>query len=348
MTGALRALLTEIVDYAGLFPPAALPLGEAIRNYVRYRQSADAWMLGRFIIPVAKLPALDEFAAEFLGPPSPLRLTVIGRGGEAGVEFTPNLAGDLAAMAAFEARHAGGQAATGARPVVVDAVEIRLPAAVVRDECTADLVRLLATARSAFADAGLAHVPLACEAPAGGERLRLNEIAAGGISFHNTKLALERRGTPADRVTLKVRCGGTTPDAFPSTAELAQLIAMAAGAEMGVPLKFTAGLHHPLPRFDPGSGARMHGFINVFAAVALAATHGLDADPLAALLDDDNPARFRFTDDALVWRPRESAGAAEFAVPLAELRQIRTAAALGFGSCSFDEPREDLQALGWS
>jgi hypothetical protein len=32
MSAGLRALLTGIVDYAGLFPPAKLPLDQAIRN----------------------------------------------------------------------------------------------------------------------------------------------------------------------------------------------------------------------------------------------------------------------------------------------------------------------------
>jgi len=57
---AVRALLTGIVDYAGLFPPAALDMPRAVRNYAAYRGSDDAWMLGRFVVPVARL---DEFAA---------------------------------------------------------------------------------------------------------------------------------------------------------------------------------------------------------------------------------------------------------------------------------------------
>ena len=58
MSNALRALLTGIVDYAGLFPPAALDLPTAVRNYQSYRSSDDRWMLGRFVVGVAKLPEL--------------------------------------------------------------------------------------------------------------------------------------------------------------------------------------------------------------------------------------------------------------------------------------------------
>ena len=55
----LRALMRRLVDYAGLFPPAALPMEAAARQYATHLASTDAWMLGRFVVPVERL---DEFA----------------------------------------------------------------------------------------------------------------------------------------------------------------------------------------------------------------------------------------------------------------------------------------------
>lgn len=52
---ALRALVAGAVDYAGLFPPASLDMAAAVQNYAAYRASDDAWMLGRFVVPVARL-----------------------------------------------------------------------------------------------------------------------------------------------------------------------------------------------------------------------------------------------------------------------------------------------------
>ena len=43
------------VDYAGLFPPAQLPLADALAEYRRALAGADAWMLGRFIVPAVQL-----------------------------------------------------------------------------------------------------------------------------------------------------------------------------------------------------------------------------------------------------------------------------------------------------
>ena len=55
-----RALMVGAVDYAGLFPPAQLPLADALAEYRRALAGADAWMLGRFIVPAVQLPALAD------------------------------------------------------------------------------------------------------------------------------------------------------------------------------------------------------------------------------------------------------------------------------------------------
>lgn len=55
---AVHALLAGAIDYAGLFPPAALDLPTALANYRGYQAGPDAWALGRFVVPVASLPEL--------------------------------------------------------------------------------------------------------------------------------------------------------------------------------------------------------------------------------------------------------------------------------------------------
>jgi hypothetical protein len=55
MVQSMRALLANLIDYAGLYPPAALPLPEVIANYERYLLSPDAWMLNRLVLPIERL-----------------------------------------------------------------------------------------------------------------------------------------------------------------------------------------------------------------------------------------------------------------------------------------------------
>jgi len=56
---ALQELLTGLVDYAGLFPPAGLAMGTAVANYAGYRAGQDAFALGRFVTPVARFAKLE-------------------------------------------------------------------------------------------------------------------------------------------------------------------------------------------------------------------------------------------------------------------------------------------------
>lgn len=52
---AAQALLSGCIDYAGLFPPAGLDLATTLQEYARYRQGADAWALGRLVLPAGSL-----------------------------------------------------------------------------------------------------------------------------------------------------------------------------------------------------------------------------------------------------------------------------------------------------
>lgn len=60
---AIRTLMWKAIDYAGVFPPAALPVADAVRNYARYMGSADAWALGTFVLPLDRLEEFDAAAA---------------------------------------------------------------------------------------------------------------------------------------------------------------------------------------------------------------------------------------------------------------------------------------------
>src|SRR5271168_4777730 len=58
---ALRALLSGLIDYAGMFPPAKLSLEEAAHNFLQYARGPQAWMLGKFVVPAAQVVELRRF-----------------------------------------------------------------------------------------------------------------------------------------------------------------------------------------------------------------------------------------------------------------------------------------------
>ncbi len=57
---SLRILLEHMVDYAGLYPPASLPMAQAVRNFHKYLESDWAWMLGKFIVDAKQLDLWHE------------------------------------------------------------------------------------------------------------------------------------------------------------------------------------------------------------------------------------------------------------------------------------------------
>lgn len=149
---------------------------------------------------------------------------------------------------------------------------------------------------------------------------------------------------PLDRIEgcfAKIRTGGLTPDAIPSSGTLARFLSEAAARR--IPFKATAGLHHPLRSrhaltYAAGSPqATMHGFLNLFVA-AVFAWNGLGTDALHEILEETSADAFDFQDDQLCWR-RE-------ALSTAQVRAGRRDFAHSFGSCSFEEPVSDLRELG--
>ncbi len=64
-TRTIKVLLNEIIDYAGLFPPSALSMTEAVKNYAAYKNSDFSWMLGKFVVPVGRLDVFLDDAKDF-------------------------------------------------------------------------------------------------------------------------------------------------------------------------------------------------------------------------------------------------------------------------------------------
>lgn len=79
---SIRALLAGAIDYAGLFPPAGLPMSDSVINYATYRNSNYSWMLGRFVCPVSRLDEFVESARDFFPREAgdPWKISALGTG----------------------------------------------------------------------------------------------------------------------------------------------------------------------------------------------------------------------------------------------------------------------------
>ena len=108
----LHALLAGAIDYAGLFPPAALEMREAVARYADYRGTAESWALGRFVVPLSRVDELSSAKREIGAKGHAWRLSVL---------LGENAALDGARIRAFNAAHPGS--------ALIDSAEIKLAVA---------------------------------------------------------------------------------------------------------------------------------------------------------------------------------------------------------------------------
>jgi hypothetical protein len=87
---------------------------------------------------------------------------------------------------------------------------------------------------------------------------------------------------------------------------------------------------------DAATGFAMHGFFNLLVAAALASD--VSVGDLAAVVAEEDPQAFSFDRTSLRWRHRH--------VDIGELGRMRAKVFHGYGSCSVQEPVDDLTALG--
>jgi hypothetical protein len=294
----LRSFLAEIIDYAGLFPPASLPMATAVANYAEYLSGPDRDLLGRFVVPASRLAELSDIAGDLLpshGHADPWRLSVL---------VGDDTAADAKSISEFNAIH--GEGSTAGR-AICDSVELHARQAV----DVTQAVSLFPPSLRLFFEI----TPDADPAPL------IREVAA-------------------HHAAAKIRTGGVTETAFPSSVRLIHFIAACNAA--GIPFKATAGLHHLIRSdytltYEPDSQcATMYGYLNLFLAAALIRKAGSESEA-RELLEERNFAAFEIGSDALCWRGHT--------LSMDDLNETRSRFALSFGSCSFREPVDEARAL---
>jgi hypothetical protein len=282
-----------------MFPPCGLSLEPALKNQAEYVRSPDTWMLASFVLPIERFNPTKQLLSQF-DAQHPLCVAALG----------PKTANAETFLAALDDANAAIRSLSrhNVDLISISHLEMFLPADV-------DVLSLK-KARSILGD-----LPVFWEAPTD----RADQTIALLAEFNSA----------ADFPIFgyKLRTGGVTADAFPTSTQIANVLVTPAMHQL--PIKFTAGLHHPFRQYRDEVQTKMHGFLNVLGAAVLAAEHRWDANQTASMLEDENVDSFSFTDDFFAWR--------EWRIDTKRL-QYRRQFVVSFGSCSFNEPRDDLRA----
>jgi hypothetical protein len=309
----LRTFLTGLIDYAGLFPPARLPLAEALASYHSYLSHPFADLVARFVIPIgqweAALPLLEApFSLVKAGKVPPYAFSLLMKVPEKPENFPQEMRRQM--------QSAKLSAKRGAGAVRVDALEVAPPPLFFRDSVHRKILADLHDEwKSEFPQSSVF-----LEAP--WDAIPDDILATLGA---------------VPEACLKWRTGGLAPAAVPSTEKLAH--ALVFGVQEKCSAKFTAGLHQPLRHFDYKVGAKVHGFMNVFCAVAAARFSKADVKEVQRVLEVESAEDFVCTAEHL--------GVQNHLFRWEQWEALRTESALSFGSCSVEEPLEALTHMGW-
>ena len=281
---ATDSLLSGLIDYAGLYPPAGLDMQTAVRNYLAYKTNSDAALLGRFIVDSRRLSELREVAGDAIAD---LPLSII----TSSLEDVSDIA-----QLRMDGFH-------------IESVEVR---------------------------------------PDGLDEIGLKTVwrpPGTTVYFEVPIMPLDLEVLTSIRMVgarVKIRMGGITTAAVPSSEAIAAMLTALAGRDLE--FKATAGLHHPIRGSHPfthepdSETGMMHGFLNLFLAAADVYFGGTE-DRAHQILDEQDTEAFSMTVDTIGWRSLQ--WSAE------QLRTVRSEFAISFGSCSFEEPIGDMERMGW-
>ena len=312
----LKIFLEKIIDYAGTYPPANLDLKTVFNNYLEYiKNSPYNWMLSKFVCAASNLNELDKIIQDNkIIIANPVTFTIIGSSSVHSSEFLDSLNRDAELMKTFADKYS--------ESINIGAYEVRLPSDIFSmkgDNVLFDFIKL-----------------------ASGQ---LGKILGGTIPvFFESKpddnlpslaQAIESFNASGGKAGFKLRTGGVEASAFPAPEKIA--LAVKTCRDFKIPMKCTAGLHHPIRHYNESVKTKMYGFINVFGGGVLHCCHELDADVLIEILTDGNAGNFKFTDNSFHWK--------NYYVLASEVEETRRGFMVSFGSCSFDEPVDDLKKL---
>jgi hypothetical protein len=316
---SLDILTRGLFDYAGMFPPAALDFEAALAESARFPTALHRpGLVGNdLVLKASDLVRLDDKALEAAGwqPGRPCTVCLVG------VDLA-DAARVAADAVAWNDRHREGQF-----PRRITAVEASFDGELGADVADA--------ARQAAGDIRLYVEPKWADADWPDRQTAVLDALA----------ELARTG-PA--IGLKIRCAGPTVLGHETLAGLLPEV-----VAHGLPLKATQGLHHPFPgaggadratgRADQDNGGpspsggesgREHGFLNLLVALRLA--DRLDAADIHTLLGDPEPADF-VVDAGIGWR--------EHRILAQRVQDAAARVPFAIGSCSLQEPDDDLAAL---
>ena len=264
MVSSLQVLFESIVDYAGLFPPAQLSMEEALHNYIQYQSGPFAWMLGAFLLPVSRYQEFQDCAQQIRIDTNQLFRWPVH------LLFSPHFEQDY-----------------DLEKLSRKGIEFTMES----NQAPCDRVKALE-----FPTLSIDHLTTVSQYLPKNKEIYFEVPLDRGIGTYLARIK-------SCGYCAKVRLGGLTPPAFPTSEVLSQFLMSV--ARLNLPFKATAGLHYLLPGrhllnpLEASPNANMHGFLNLAVATAMLNRGSMTIQSLINVLERQSLNSFQFDQESM-------------------------------------------------
>lgn len=315
---SINSFCFKFIDYAGLFPPANLDLNTSFDNYIKFKKSQYDFMLSGFICPIKLLPELQNLIESKYPEEKDIFVSVLADVFVTRNEFLEKIFDQFKIWSSFRNNFKDS--------VISDSIEIKIPEEVIFENKTEDVADFIDVISEGLKNKVGNNIFLFIEGSMKDEWKKNIKTIVEGIHLHNLN---------SNDTGFKLRTGGVKAELFPTAEQIAFSIREC--IDRNVKLKCTAGLHHPFRHYDYELRTFMHGFINVFFAGIIAFRHNLSIKGMHDILNDENGNNFIFSMNCISWK--------DWKICIEEIELARIELMISFGSCSFDDPVDDMKKL---
>lgn len=312
---SLNIFMQGLLDYAGLFPPANLPLQVSLKNFSEYYDHQQTNWLGKYILPVNKVDETISILNEhplFSKLKNKANFSLIISNSETINDYSKILEKDITLIKKLTNQFE--------QTITLDSIEFAPPKEVFTTNNTKLIIDTLNILLEKFSYLDKIN-QFYCEVRV---LENLHEYIQT-ISNFNQKIS--------NKIAIKLRTGGVTPAQIPPSIDIAKAIRVC--AEQKIPIKATAGLHVPVPNDNPHVGARLHGFLNIFSCLLLCYDDLMSIENMENIISNYSYRDFKFTDSGLHVGNRY--------ISNQKMTELRKSFIKSFGTCSFIEPIDHLK-----
>ncbi len=313
---SLKVFMNELLDYAGMFPPAQLSLEESLKNYAEYLSHEYEDMLGKFVLPANKI---DE-TISFLNTHNSFLKVGKRKANFSIILSTCKNFSDFPSILHKDFQNIKLLSKNFETSLDILSIEFLPAEDILIANSNKRIEEYLSILFQQFSALNK-KIEYFCEIPLNDNfNKKINEI----FDYN--------RCNSDNQVQIKIRTGGVKKDQIPPTKKIAQFISLCAQKKLGI--KATAGLHVPIPNFNQEVGTVLHGFLNVFSSMMLLYKGDISEEEIEEIISNYTYEDFKFSQDGLKIR--------NFLLTNKEIENLRKKYIKSFGTCSFLEPIEHL------